>query len=63
MPQYPLRSKRSEAYENLISSFDTENDFNDVTLENLTTPDIDRNFFFFLIIIQIEKKLVCFSSS
>jgi hypothetical protein len=39
----PTRSKkRYEAYENLISSFDTENDLNDITLENLTNRDFDR---------------------
>jgi hypothetical protein len=37
-----IQTKRSEAYENLISSLDTENDLNDVTLENLTNLDFDR---------------------
>ena len=42
MAQYPFRSRRSEGYDNLISSFDTENDLNGITLENLTTPEVDR---------------------
>ena len=37
-----IQTKRSEAYENLINSLDTENDLNDLTLENLTSPDFDR---------------------
>jgi hypothetical protein len=37
-----IQTKRSGAYENLISSLDTENDLNDLTLENLTNPDFDR---------------------
>jgi hypothetical protein len=37
-----IRTKRSDAYENLISSLDTDNDFNDATLDNLTNLDFDR---------------------
>ncbi len=45
MAQYliPLkRTKRTDAYENLISSLDTENDLNDLTFENPTSFEFDR---------------------
>jgi hypothetical protein len=35
----PKRTKRSEAYENLLSSLDTEND---LTFENSTNLEFDR---------------------
>ena len=38
----PIRKKRYEAYENLMSSLDTENDINDITLENLTNLEFNR---------------------
>ncbi|CAF1079679.1 unnamed protein product [Adineta steineri] len=42
MAQHRMQMKRFEAYENLISSLDTENDLNDITLENLTNPIDDQ---------------------
>ncbi|CAF0899419.1 unnamed protein product [Adineta ricciae] len=41
MTQRSRLGKRFEAYDNLICSLDTENDLNEITLENLTTPEID----------------------
>ncbi|CAF0757793.1 unnamed protein product [Rotaria sp. Silwood1] len=37
------RIKRPHAYENLISSLDTESDLNDLTLENLTSLEFDQS--------------------
>lgn len=37
-----VRKTRPHAYENLVSSLDTENDLDDQTLENLTSFDADR---------------------
>ncbi len=37
-----IRTKRSETYDNLINSFDTEDDLNDITLENLKALEFDR---------------------
>ncbi|CAF3606920.1 unnamed protein product, partial [Adineta steineri] len=42
MAQHKMQIKRYAAYENLISSLDTENDLNDITLENLTNPIDDQ---------------------
>jgi len=45
MAQHPIsttRKKRYEAYENLISSLDTENDLNETTFENSTNLEFDR---------------------
>jgi hypothetical protein len=45
MAQRPIlksRIKRSDAYENLISSSDTENDLIDTTFENTTNLEFDR---------------------
>jgi hypothetical protein len=37
-----IQTKRYEAYENLISSFDTENDLNETSFDNLTNLEFDR---------------------
>ncbi len=45
MAQHPILTKqteRSEAYENLLCSLETENDSNDLTLENSTNLEFDR---------------------
>ncbi len=46
MAQHPIltkRTKRFEAYENLLCSLETENDPNDLTLENSTNFEFDRS--------------------
>ncbi|CAF0930657.1 unnamed protein product [Rotaria sordida] len=43
MAQRKISTKRPHAYENLINSFDTENDVHDLTLENLTSFEFDQN--------------------
>jgi len=45
MAQHPIltkQTKRSEAYENLLCSLETENDSNDLTLENSANLEFDR---------------------
>lgn len=44
MTQRSRLGKRFEAYDNLICSLDTENDLNEITLENLTSPELDSSY-------------------
>ncbi|CAF5159544.1 unnamed protein product [Rotaria magnacalcarata] len=37
-----IETKRPHAYENIINSFDTDGDVNDITLEHLSSPEFDQ---------------------